>query len=84
MDIMSLLMNAKILDEDGDEVGEVVGFTIRGGKMLLSTDIDLDLLYDEDDPDGGEEIDTDDDDEGELDPTKETGNISPLRAVVNG
>ncbi len=84
MDWMSMLMNARILDEDGDEVGEVVGVTINGGKMILSTDIDFELIYDFDDPDGGEEIDEDDeDDEEELDPKKETGNVEPLRMVVN-
>ncbi len=43
MDMLSLLMNAKVMDEDGDEIGEVVGFTINGGKMMLSTDIDTEL-----------------------------------------
>ncbi len=65
MDIMSMLMNARIIDEDGDEVGEVVGVTINGGKMILATDIigDLDIEFTEDDPDGGEEIDEEDDTE---------------------
>lgn len=79
MDMLSMLMNAKIMDEDGNEIGEVVGFTINGGKMMLSTDIDFELLYDEDDPDGGEEIDVDDKEES--DPEKKMGNIKLLRMV---
>ena len=83
MDMLSMLMNARVLDEDGDEIGEVVGFTILGGKMMLSTDIDFDHLYDEEGPDGdgGEEIDENDDEE-ELDNKKETGNVEPLRAIA--
>ncbi len=69
MDIMSMLMNARIIDEDGDEIGEVVGCTINGAKMILATDIaiDMDIEFTEDDPDGGEEVDEDDikDEEGE-------------------
>lgn len=87
MDIMSMLMNARVMDEDGDEIGEVVGISIIGGKMMLSTNVDfeLDFDYDEDDPDGGEEVDEDDEEnEEELDPKKETGDIVPLRVAAVG
>ena len=86
MDMLSLLMNSLVFDEDGDCVGEVVGFTIVGNKMVISTNINADDdEFEWDDPDGGEEVDGDEDidDEADLDPTKETGNIEPLRMVVN-
>ncbi len=82
MDILSLLMNAKITNIEGDGVAEVFGVSITGGKMTIIVD-NSDETYYEDDPDGGEEVD-DEDDEEELDPTKETGNVEPLRAIVGG
>lgn len=56
MDMLSMLMNARIRDVDGDEIGEVIGIHIAMGKMFISVDMELD---DEDgeDPDGGEEED---------------------------
>jgi len=84
MDTMSMLQNARVRDMDGDEIGEVFGVSIIGGKMMITIDIIAIEMDDEDgdDPDGGEEIDVDD--EEELDPKKETGNTVPLRAVAGG
>ena len=81
MDLLSMLMNAKIRDVDGDEIGDVIGVHIAGGKMIVTVDDDLEL-EDGDDPDGGEEVD--EDDEHELDNTEEVPKPTPLRAVAGG
>jgi len=80
MDLLSMLMNAKIRDMDGDEIGDVIGIHIGGGKLILTVDDEIEF-EDEDDPDGGEEIDEDD---KELDNTKEVPQPIPLKAVAGG
>lgn len=81
MDTLSMLANAKITDLDGDDIGEVIAVHYVNGKLYLSVDT---MLNDEeeDDPDGGEEID--EDDERELDTTEEVPRPTPLRAVAGG
>jgi len=60
MDLLSMLMNAKIRDVDGYSVGEVIAVHITMGKLVLTIDIESD---DEDeDPDGGEDEDIPEDD----------------------
>ena len=84
MDMLSMLMNARIKDMDGDEIGEVLGVHIVMGKLYITVDMELDD-GEEDDPDGGEEVDEDDtDDEHELDNTEEVPKPIPLRAVAGG
>ena len=81
MDLLSMLMNAKIRNMDGDEIGDVIGIHIGGGKLIVTVDMELgDGEYEEDDPDGGEEVD----DEHELDKTEEVPKPVPLRAVAGG
>lgn len=75
-----MLMNAKIKNMDGDEIGEVLGVHIAMGKLCITVDMELDE-EEEDDPDGGEEVDGD---EEELDNTEEVPKPIPLRAVVGG
>lgn len=64
----------------GAEMGEVVGVHIVMGKLYITVDTDLDD-GEEDDPDGGEEID---EDEHELDNTEEVPKPTPLRALAGG
>lgn len=56
MDLLSMVLNARLLDMEGNEVGEVIGIHIAMGKLFLSVDLEL---ADEDHgggPDGGEEV----------------------------
>ena len=81
MDLLSMLMSARVCDVDGDVFGEVVNINISGGKLEIMVDVELDDgEYEEDDPDGGEEVD----DEHELDKTEEVPKPVPLRAVAGG
>ena len=81
MDLLSMLMNAKIRNMGGDEIGDVMGVFIAGGRMIISVDDETELEDgEEDDPDGGEEVD----DEHELDETKEVPKPIPFRAVIGG
>ncbi len=82
MDMLSMLMNAKIRNMDGDEIGDVIGVHIAGGKMVISVDDEIEIEVEEDDPDGGEEVD--EDGERELDNTEEIPKPTPLRAVAGG
>ena len=59
MDLLSMLVNAKIRDLAGDEIGEVVGVHITGGKLLVTVDTDGE---DEGDPDDGTKEDIPEDD----------------------
>ncbi len=78
MDMLSMLMNARIKDMDGDDIGEVFGVHIVGGKLFVT--MDSGLGYEEEgDPDGGEEID---EEERELDNTEEVPKPVLLRAVA--
>ncbi len=53
MDLLSMLMNAKIRDMDGDEIGEVIEVQICGGKLEIMMDLISVDLEDEEDPDDG-------------------------------
>ncbi len=81
MDVLSMLVNAKIKDMDGDDIGEVVAVHYAGGKLYLSVDTDFESEGEGDDPDGGEEVE---EDERELDNTEEVPKLTPLRAVAGG
>ena len=81
MDLLSMLMNAKIRDMDGGEIGDVIGIHIGGGKLVVTVDDEIEFEEDEDDPDGGEEIDGDGE---ELDDVEEVPKPTPLRAVAGG
>ncbi len=83
MDLLTMLMNARIKDMDGDEIAEVIGIRIAMGKLYITVDMELDDgEYEEDDPNGGEEIDGDG--EKKPDETEETPQPVQLRAVVGG
>ncbi len=83
MELLSMIQNAKVQDLDGVEVAEVTAVTFVGGKMVITIDIETDLDFDEDDPDGGEEVDEDGEEEEEevYEPNKEKVTV-PLRMVV--
>ncbi len=81
MDVMSMLQNAKVRDMEGQDLGEVFGVSIVGGKMMLTIDIEVVGEF-EDDPDGGEEVDGDA--EREIDNTEEVPKPMPLRAIAGG
>lgn len=59
MDLLSMLMNAKVRAMDGDEVGEVIGVHLAMGKLSITIDIELDDI---EDPDDGAKEDIPDDD----------------------
>lgn len=52
MDMLSMLMNARVMNLDGDEVGEVIGVHFAMGKMSITTDIES---SEDEDPDGEKE-----------------------------
>ena len=60
MDLLSMLMNARITDMDGDEIGEVFGVHIAMGKLYITVDMELD--DEEEDPDDGAKDDIPEDD----------------------
>lgn len=64
MDWMSLLMNARVRDMDGDEFGEVIGFHFYGGKLSITIDVELD--DEEEDPDDGAKDDIPEDDASKI------------------
>ncbi len=80
MDMLSMLMNARIKDMDGDDIGEVFGVHIVGGKLYVTMDTGFEN-EEEEDPDGGEEID---EGERELDNTEEVPKPLPLRVMAGG
>lgn len=49
MDLLSMLMNAKVRDMDGDEIGDVIGVHIAGGKLSVTIDIEGIEVEDPDD-----------------------------------
>ena len=60
MELLSMLMNAKVCDMDGDVFGEVVGVNFAGGKLEIMVDVEMD---DEgEDPDDGAKDDIPEDD----------------------
>lgn len=66
-DLLSMLMNAKIRDMDGDVIAEVLGVHFSAGKLSLTVDIEG---YDEDEdeePDDGAKDDIPEDDASKID-----------------
>lgn len=70
MDLLSMLMNAKVKDVQGEDVGEVFGVHIAGGRLVVTVDVEVEY---EEDPDGGEEEDIPEDDIGPLRLVEKTG-----------
>lgn len=64
MDLLSMLMNAKVRDMDGDEFGEVIGVHLAGGKLSITIDVELD--EEDADPDDGAKDDIPEDDASKL------------------
>lgn len=54
MDLLSMVMNAVVEDIGGESIGKVEGIEIRGTRMVIIVD---EILSDDGDPDGGEELD---------------------------
>ncbi len=80
MEMLSMIMNAKVQDLEGTEIAGVTAVTFSGGKMILTVDILTELdEFEDDDPDGGEEVPID----GEQEPLKETLTLPHLRMVGN-
>lgn len=77
MDLLSLLMNARVCDLDGALIAEVVEVNITAGKMELMIDVEADDDEDDEDPDDGSKEDIPEDDASKAEPTK-------LRAVAGG
>lgn len=50
MDLLSMLQNAVVIDLNGDELGNVVGVNITGGKLVLEINVE----GEEENGDGGE------------------------------
>ncbi len=59
MDMMTMIMNAKITDMGGEEVGDVVSIHIVGCKMFITANMGYDI---EEDGDDGEKDDIPEDD----------------------
>ena len=55
MELLSMLMNAKITDMDGDEIGEVIGVHIAMGKLNITMNVELDDEEEEDPDDGAKD-----------------------------
>ena len=53
MDLLSMLMTAKVLDTDGKDIGDVLAIRIMAGHLVITV---LTEEEDEGDDDGGEEI----------------------------
>ena len=70
MDLLSLLMNARVCDLDGALIAEVVEVNITAGKMELMIDVEADDDEDED-PDDGAKEDIPEDDASKAEPAKE-------------
>ncbi len=61
MELLSMIMHARVQDLEGTEIAGVTAVTFSGGKMILTVDILTDLdEFEDDDPDGGEEVPVDD------------------------
>jgi hypothetical protein len=58
MDMMSALMNARILDVEGNVVGDVLSFTVLGSRLFITADIEVE----DGDPDDGAKDDIPEDD----------------------
>lgn len=76
MDLLSLLMSARVVDVDGDVFGEVVNINISGNKLEIMIDVELDD-DEEDDPDDGAKDDIPEDDAS-------NSKVQQLRAVAGG
>lgn len=64
MDLLSMLMNAKVCDMDGDVFGEVVNINLSGGKLEIM--IDVELADEDEDPDDGAKDDIPEDDASKM------------------
>ena len=53
MDLLNMLMTAKVLDTDGAEIGDVLAIRIMNGHLVITV---LTEEEDEGDDDGGEEV----------------------------
>jgi len=62
MDLLSMLMNAKVRDVSGYEVGEVIAIHLAMGKLCVTVDIELD----NEDPDDGEKEEIPEDDASKM------------------
>ena len=65
-DLLSMLMNAKIRDMDGDEIGEVLGVHFAAGRLSLTVDFEGTELDEDEDPDDGAEDDIPDKDASKI------------------
>jgi hypothetical protein len=74
MDLLSMLMNARIRDMDGDEIGEVLGVHIAMGKLYITVDMELD--DGDEDPDDGEKEDIPEDDASNI--------VEKIHAIAGG
>ena len=75
MELLSMLMSARVCDVDGDVFGEVVNINISGGRLEIMIDVELDDDEDED-PDDGAKDDIPEDDA--------SNTVQRLRAVAGG
>ena len=55
MDWLSLLMNAEVRDQEGTHVGPLLGFEVKGNRMVLTVVLSDDDLTDGGGDDGGGE-----------------------------
>lgn len=65
MDILALLSQAKVNDMDGVELGDVMGIHFVAGKMIITINMTMGDLEDED-PDDGEKEDIPEDDASKM------------------
>ena len=63
MDMLSMLMNSRIMNLNGDEIGEVIGVHLAMGKMSITTDIES---SEDESPDDGDKEDIPDDDASKM------------------
>ena len=62
MDLLSMLMNAKVRTVDGSDLGEVIGVHFALGRMTITIDLELE----DEDPDDGEKEDIPEDDASKM------------------
>ncbi len=66
MELLSMLMNAKIRDMDGDEIGEVLGVHFSAGRLSLTVDFEGIELDEDEDPDDGAKDDIPEEDASKM------------------
>ncbi len=77
MDLLSLLIQARVCDIDGALIGEVLEINITAGKLEIMIDAEADDDEDEEDPDDGSKEEIPEDDASKAATPK-------LRAVAGG